>query len=323
MNVRLLALLALACLAACGCCRSSRLDPYIDAMNAERRALEDELYDLEYRHEMLTEELATCRRENKQLRGEPAEPPTREQEREGPGADINGLAPPVIDPGLQDPDSPQPGGAGGPTPAPQAEPANEGQGSGKTAAPADTRVTHIVLNPRYTGGRSLSDQPGYENLSVLVEPRNESGQYVPQAGRISIALLDPTQEGEAARVAVWRLEPEEAKRCLRRSPPERGIRWQTPWPDGLPEYGKLDLFVRFETTDGRKLETVHQEILITPPGEFSQRWTPRRGERDGDAARAPNSFARQTAPDGAASPPLPNEGGGQAMQPRPTWRPYR
>jgi hypothetical protein len=112
MNLRFVAALALACLPACGCCRRHGLDVYMEAMNAERRALEDRLYDLEYDHEVKAEELAACRRDNEKLRKELGRPAAEgakaEEGKEETAPGVDSLAPPVIEPGLPEPPSAEP-----------------------------------------------------------------------------------------------------------------------------------------------------------------------------------------------------------------------
>jgi hypothetical protein len=352
MNLRHVALLTLVGLPACGCCRNPRFDVYVETLNAEKRALEDELYDLEYDYEVVIQDLEACQRENEKLRkeggGPPAAPADEAPAPEGPDSEFDDLSPPTIEPGL--PESPdfelpfsQPGGDLGAPPSPEAAPDKEASGEPQTDGPIDTRVTHIVLDPRHTGGQSFDGEPGDEGISVLVEPRNAADQYVPQAGSLSIVVLDPAKEGQQARVARWDLDSLEADRYLQRSS-QRGIHWRSPWPGDAPEHVKLDLFVRFTTIDGRTLAPVHQQIFVAAADQIANCWTPRRSERreanqqeasqretDQEQAgqeqaggESDDRIARQESPASkpAADAARPADPGG-AEQTRPVWRPYR
>jgi hypothetical protein len=351
MNLPSVAILA-ACLLACGCCRHPRVDVYIEALNAEKRALEDQIYELEYECELAAQELAAYRGEDDQRRGRPERPTTDAGGQKEQVDDAYDLVPPSIEPGVPElpdielpmsppdsaPDSP-PGRAADSPPdrAADSPPPNAAQGEGpvqlEPSEPADTRVARIVLNPRYTGGESFDERPGDEGVSVLIEPRNTAGQLVPVAGPISIAVLDPAKEGDEARVARWDVDSLEADGCLRQSGPQRGIRWRGRWTGDPPDNGKLLLFVRFGTDDGRELRA-DQEILVTPPGQLSRRWTPRRSDRDSarpqDADRVAHQRAAGREPPVApslndADPPTNDaaQQDDQAERPRPQWRPYR
>lgn len=138
----------------------------------------------------------------------------------------------------------------------------------------DTTVTSLFINPFQTMGVELDQQPGDDGITLLCEPRNEAGQFVPQAGDVTVVVLDPAIEGEAARVARWDLSKNEVAERMLDTRPERGFKAQLKWPEKRPEHGKLKLFVRYRTTDGRLVEA-RSDVFITMPGQLSQRWTPR------------------------------------------------
>ena len=68
MNVRYLILGVLASLLCSGCHRQARNDTYVELMGAQRRALEDRIYDLQFEMEDLTAELEKIQTENQQLK---------------------------------------------------------------------------------------------------------------------------------------------------------------------------------------------------------------------------------------------------------------
>ena len=68
MNVRYLILGILAPVLCSGCHRQARNDTYVELMGAQRRALEDRIYDLQFEMEDLTSELEKLQTENQQLK---------------------------------------------------------------------------------------------------------------------------------------------------------------------------------------------------------------------------------------------------------------
>jgi len=140
--------------------------------------------------------------------------------------------------------------------------------------PTDRKITHLFLNPLATGGADFNGQPGDDGLRIVVEPRNASDQFVAEAGTISVVLLDPDREGEAARVARWDFDQSATRQLLAASTPGRGIKLEMPWPAAAPDANRLKLFVRYETPDGRRLQA-DREIFVAQPGQVISRWTPR------------------------------------------------
>ena len=60
---------------------------------------------------------------------------------------------------------------------------------------------------------------------------------------------------------------------IRKSGLGRGIQLEMAWPAGPPVHGNLQLFVRYTTSDGRKLE-FDQPIRIELPDGASPAWVP-------------------------------------------------
>lgn len=236
---------------------------------------------------------------NKPLTIEPEmEPAVGEGAREESTRDARPLVdPPTIDAPPSTDDLPQP-----PKPKPTSPP-----------EPVDPRVTHVFLNPTLTGGSDFDQQPGDDGLSILIEPRNGKEQFVPQAGAISVAVIDPAQTGAAARIARWDFEASAMLQKLQQSGAADGIHLQLPWPAARPEHSRLRLFVRYETADGRKLQT-DRDIYIALPGQYSHKWTPRPIDKSRESASS-------TPASPAAASPAPSAGGGLVAEPAPQGSP--
>ncbi|HEX5103575.1 MAG TPA: hypothetical protein VFV87_07185 [Pirellulaceae bacterium] len=202
--------------------------------------------------------------------------------------------------------------------------------------PADPQVTHLFLNPLMTGGADFDRQPGDEGLSIVLEPRNAADEYVPQAGAVSVVVLDPARQGEAARIARWDFTLSATQQKLQDASAAPGICLEMPWPASPPTNNRLKLYVRYETADGRQLQT-DREIFITPPGQLAQRWTPRPPDRLQAPAAAPQTSAPATSPPASVISQLPAaESAPKLLQPpaalsseapqklaAPQWSPYR
>lgn len=178
---------------------------------------------------------------------------------------------------------PRPGSGGalpspeGLLPAPSTLPQDTSPPERLPSKPTDRKITHVFVNPALTGGCDLDGQPGDDGLKIVLEPRNETDEYVPEAGSLSLVVLDPDREGDAARVARWDFDQEAARQVLAESGAGRGLKLEMPWPAAAPSANRLKLYVRYETPDGRKLQA-DREIFVTPPGQAISRWTPRASE---------------------------------------------
>ena len=301
---------------ALGCRSDPYRDAYLEILNAEKRALEDRLYEVEYNYERALAELKASRESAEGGRkpssrtppGRTTRPPA---EREGdepfevpelpkielpPGVEAGkrqrpGSVPTVLQPDGSGPASPSantlpkttpsaPRAAGSPiaTPAAMVRTTPRRLGENELAAAIvsalDQRVETIHLNPRRTGGADFNGESGDDGITVLIEPRNRSGMFVPEPARISVVLLDPAKTGEDARVARWDLEPDAAGECLQTDGLDRGLLLHLPWQGVIPDRKRLHLFVRYLTADGRKLET-DREIEVATPDLIARRWTPR------------------------------------------------
>jgi hypothetical protein len=350
LRVGLVCLLALA-----GCQSHPQVNAHIDTVNTEYRQLEDYVYSLEdenARLQLQLDALATGRvadpaavspgsprsglfrsRPERLPRGGTAPPaPADAPEIEVPGSSLP--TPPALPPERIRP-------AGNEMPI-----AAEESFVKVPAKPTDTKITHVTLSPLFTGGADFDGHPGDEGLCIVVEPRNAGEELVAEAGPISIVVLDPAIEGDAARIARWDFDLSAARQKLANSGAATGIKLELPWPATPPEANRLHLFVRYETADGRKLQT-DREIFLTPPGQISNRWTPRTVQRQRPAAavepasavevakvdRSSASDSRGLAAQGSSHPEAalresapPASLSGDASAPRaarPSWSPHR
>jgi len=347
--------LSLATLA--GCRTAPYVNSHLETVNSEYRQLEDYVYCLEDENARLARELDDCKKVGA-ARGDSSSSGERgglfrRRLRSTPGSDSPELSPPTIDPGtpsepnipsetppprstLNKPDADAPPekldlepptielpapGAGEPTPASPAAPVKPEPLP--PAAPTDTKVTHVFLNPIMTGGSDLDRRSGDDGLSVVIEPRNAADEYVPQAGAISIVVLDPSKAGEEARVARWNFDLSATQQKLKTGSAARGIQLQMPWPASPPSTERLHLFVRYETADGRQLQT-DREIFLTPPGQLSERWTPRPADRQRPATiEPPPQIAQQPKPAPPPAGPAASPSAAPNLLAPPTWSPYR
>jgi hypothetical protein len=185
-------------------------------------------------------------------------------------------------------------------------------------------VAALTFNQQLTGGYDNDQRPGDDGVMVLVEPRSAQGEIVELHGPLSIVLLDPALQGDAARIARWDLAEDEAAAHFRRSPQGAGIQLELPWPTGAPAHRQLKLFARSTLADGRKFDA-SKDIEVISPGEHVRRWT--RSARQARVQTVPIAEPGRPARDlderPAAPPPEDRDPPAAATARGPQWTPYR
>jgi hypothetical protein len=191
----------------------------------------------------------------------------------------------------------------------------------------------IVLNRRLTGGYNADGRPGDDGVTLVIEPRDAGGRFLAAPAEVTVVAIDPALQGPAGRIARWEFAATETAALVRNSANNPGIHLQMLWPNQPPKHNELHLFVRYTTSDGRRLEA-DVPIRVDLPGERSAgRWMPSeppppvpqttrqaepwRPARDRTSAdSSPLRTATRPAPptSGTADPPKPQ---------RPVWSPNR
>lgn len=279
---------AAACLALlCGC----RSNVNRELLERELLAQENQIYQLQDQVDEYESRLDSCQRENDALLGELGRARTSGKRPAVRATDE--LSPPVVEPGTGEAVLPYDGLPLISPPDPKV-PEGDHMAKDATAAgkkgrpgaarlhkasdrhgPIDQLVEQITLNRKLTGGHNVDGHPGDDGVMVVVEPLNAAGDLVEVPGEISIVVLDPAVEGEAARVARWDFNAQEAAGHLKRTPMGDGLHFDLRWPHSPPVHRVLNLYVRYTTADGRRLQ-VEKQIEVDPPGggdKPKDRWT--------------------------------------------------
>lgn len=137
----------------------------------------------------------------------------------------------------------------------------------------NTSVAGIKLDPRFTGGYDQDGHGGDDGITLAIQPRDAQGRALSAVAPVSVVVLDPTQSGDAARIARWDFSAEEVAGALKESKPGEGIRLAMPWPQSPPAHGQLHLFVRYTTDDGQKLQA-DCPIQVALDSKQGKNWAP-------------------------------------------------
>jgi hypothetical protein len=296
--------LCLSCLLASGCCGARKRQ--VSALERENSQLNGLLWEMEFQMESLEDENGELKqRLASEEDGESSTPSrparTTKSPTEAAPFDPGKFRPPVIDfpsepsPDGTVPDSLIPGGfEDGLLPRP-------GQSSIRQPAAPVSVTSHeepALLEPRIEivppeevsldserierielasmiGTLHSDDKAGDDGLVIVVEPWDGSDQMLADAAEVRVVLIDPAEPAETSRYAQWHFEAEETTK-LYRDGDLPGLHLELPWPGDPPRHDRLHLFVRYTTSDGRKLEADSLvEVELGGRGRWMATDTPR------------------------------------------------
>jgi hypothetical protein len=247
-------------------CRSNNGQVLVEQ---EARMLEDEVYSLEAQLAACCQAREALARENEELRrnGGGGSSSSSGVDRAPAASSPSKRRPPLTEaPRLEAPsiELPEPSS----TPPETLLPGNEP----KLPAPGDNggippQPVELVINKRMTGGLDRDRKGGDEGILVIVEPRDEQGNLVRTPGAVSVVLMDPSQTGEASRVARWDFQAHEFQQHFKKSVFGEGLQYELKWPGDQPANRDLMLFVRYISPEGAKL-TSDTPMAIRLAGDY-------------------------------------------------------
>jgi hypothetical protein len=345
MKARMLAIVALALLGVAAGCRT---DPRIALLEAESRRRGDRIYQLQDLLAQYQQALAACRgtsspglapavtqpaadsgpalAEPARTEGRRSAAPSGTSPVLGPHSATVPAGPPAPRRVPQGPpNSPSPSGS---SPLPSTQP----HGAWRIGAPS-RQVAAITIDRTFTGGYNGDGRPGDKGITLALQPRDAQGRLVAAAAPVSVVVLDPAEQGQAARVGRWDFTAQQIAATTQSTRLSEGIHLAMIWPGKPPAHGRLHLFVRYTTIDGRKLQA-DQAIDVDVAGRQARRWMAAPAAVEpvqpdpAPAAPAPVSAEASPPPSSEPSiptiqPPSPDPRPAQPQQRRPVWSPNR
>ena len=298
--------------AAAGCRRDPHLDVYLDALSAEKRMLEDRIYELERKVDQAEAEIRRLRGDaakgardgDRAPRGAPEDGPIEElpppkvdllpgrSDKGEPSDDESmpgDLRPPVIEPGEPQP-VPKPGkGASSRTRRDRTVSSTlrrgaGGLGSGLAAAgPAPAgrrRAVSIAVDPQHTRGVNRDGRPGDDGLKLTLVPTDASGQFVPEAAPVVVELYEEADPSEP--LARWEFTADETALSLHKADVGRGIRLLMKLPPIERRHRRHRLHILYDPEGPKPLEAEYpldlEPHIPSTAAPSTGRWTPRAGK---------------------------------------------
>jgi hypothetical protein len=140
--------------------------------------------------------------------------------------------------------------------------------------PTDQKVVEIAFHPSLCRGQCLSEKASQDGLYLVLQPRNQSGETIDQPAAVTIVALDPSRDESDARIARWTFSQEEVEASLEPIGISHGFHFNLPWQDKTPNSDRIQVYVRYEMADGRRLIN-ERHLQIHTPNLTENLWTPR------------------------------------------------
>jgi hypothetical protein len=137
----------------------------------------------------------------------------------------------------------------------------------------DRRVVGIDFHPTLCRGINLDNQPGDDGLYLVITSKNQAGQIVNDEGKLTI-VAEEIIDDKPVRISAWEIDSDEMKEYLEPIGASQGYHLRLPWQATAPTGRTIQVFVKCEFEDGRKLVN-RKELTLSKSTSRPLTWTPR------------------------------------------------
>ena len=142
------------------------------------------------------------------------------------------------------------------------------------ATPKDTKVLEIAFHPTLCRGQFLDSKDRHDGIYLVLQPRNASGEIMDMPATLTVVALDPNRPDEQSKIGRWTLTKEEVDAQLEPVGIGHGFHIPLQWQAAKPSGDAVQVYVRYEMPDGRRLVN-ERRIQLHVPSAGSATWTPR------------------------------------------------
>jgi hypothetical protein len=243
-----------------GCGNNLRTQRQVDQFGVQRRALEDQIYDLQYEYNKLADQVGELETENTDLR-------TKVNLQ-----DTSDFGPPLIDLNPADNSS----GQIRPTSRPILQ-SPVRAASHRVEFAGGIEATTLEINRLRTVGRNLDGIRGDDTMLVHLQLRGREDELVTPRGSVVVAAYATPSAGSQL-LGRWEITDEQLLEIIRSRPSPRTIPLQLDFPAGSPAEEFIEIKVRFTPANlaaGNGLFAACT-LKIIPRSNLAPAWTPNR-----------------------------------------------
>lgn len=123
------------------------------------------------------------------------------------------------------------------------------------------RVAGVKVNEWFSGGLDRDNQPGDDQLNVVLIPHDEHGETVKLPGRVELEAIDLSAPESSRRLGLWEFDSEQVAESWH-SGLTSGFQFRLPLTRP-PASAKIVVRAQFDTLDGRQFQTT-ADLRVTP-----------------------------------------------------------
>ena len=140
--------------------------------------------------------------------------------------------------------------------------------------PKDTRVVEIAFHASLCRGTNRESDPNEDGLRLVLQPKNQDGDFLPAVAGMTIVVVDPGRPEAEQKIGRWTWTAEELQQSLEPIGFSQGFHVAVAWQSKRPIAKSVQVHVRYEMADGRRLVN-EKTIELHIPSLGSDAWTPR------------------------------------------------
>lgn len=138
----------------------------------------------------------------------------------------------------------------------------------------DTRVVELGFHPSLSRAANFDDESDDDGLYLVLQPLNAQGQMVDVAADLSIVVLDPSRDGDLARIGRWDYSAQDVKAKMQPIGSNQGVHLTLPWNGPDPGADRVVVFVRYTFPNGRQV-IGEKTFFVSGEAGFRTVWVPR------------------------------------------------
>ncbi len=127
------------------------------------------------------------------------------------------------------------------------------------------RVAKIEVSSLMSGGIDRDQEPGDDQFTVLLSPRDASGNTLRVGGDLEIELFDFSKPNDNQRIGHWQIGRAKSGDLWHQGLVGTGYQFTTHWQQ-QPSSSDVHVHARLTTVDGRQFDTT-TKLRVTPPQE--------------------------------------------------------
>lgn len=178
----------------------------------------------------------------------------------------------------------------------------------------DTRVVELGFHPSLSRAANFDDESDDDGLYLVLQPLNAQGQMIDVAADLAIVVLDPSRDGDLARIGRWDYSAQDVRSKMQPIGSNQGVHLTLPWNGPDPGADRVVVFVRYTFPDGRQV-IGEKTFFVSGEAGFRTVWVPRGNSRSNNpVAQASNQTG--SAFDSAVRPASGTTAAGSAPAPQ-------